>query len=55
MKKKTIIIGILGLIFLVSCGPRRYGCGPNRRCEIKQSTTNNPIDKQLFKKGIQNS
>ena len=36
MKKILVIIGV-GL-FLVSCGPKRMGCGPYRRCEIKLPT-----------------
>uniref|UniRef100_UPI00404B2D33 hypothetical protein n=1 Tax=Flavobacterium sp. TaxID=239 RepID=UPI00404B2D33 len=55
MKKKSLIIGILGIFFLVSCGPRRYGCGPNRRCEIKLDTTKTPLHKKLEVKNIQNS
>ena len=31
MKKITLF---LICIFLYSCGPKRLGCGPGRRCEI---------------------
>ena len=55
MKKKTIIAGILGILLLISCGPKRYGCGPNRRCEIKQNSIKEPLDKQFFKKEVRNS
>ena len=35
-----MIIGVT----LASCGPRRYKCGPYRKCEIKkQNTENHPI------------
>lgn len=50
MKKKTIIASILGITLLISCGPRRYGCGPNRRCEVKQNTTKTHFKIQSFKK-----
>jgi hypothetical protein len=55
MKKRNIIIGILGIFFLVSCGPRRYGCGPNRRCDLNKNTTKTLQQEQSFKKQIQNS
>lgn len=43
--KKNITIICIGL-FLVSCGPRRLGCGPYRRCEVKLPTTfNSDINK----------
>lgn len=32
--KKIIALAFVGL-FLVSCGPKRMGCGPYRRCELK--------------------
>ena len=43
---KTIITGILGLFFLISCGPKRYKCGPGRRCEVKQNTIKTTIENQ---------
>jgi hypothetical protein len=55
MKKKTLIVGILGIFFLVSCGPRRYGCGPNRRCEIKQEVLKTPLQNHTKNINIQNS
>lgn len=55
MKKRTIITGILGILLLISCGPRRYKCGPGRRCEIQQKSTKQPLEKQLFKNTVQNS
>jgi hypothetical protein len=55
MKKKSLIIGILGIFFLVSCGPRRYGCGPNRRCEIKHNTIKTPLHKQIENINTENS
>jgi hypothetical protein len=33
---KKIVLIAFGSLFLVSCGPRRLGCGPYRRCEIKE-------------------
>jgi hypothetical protein len=38
MKKKIVLV--FGCLFIVSCGPRRLGCGP-RRCEVKLPTTVN--------------
>lgn len=39
MKKKNVIyFAIAILLITVSCGPRRYKCGPYRKCE-------NSIDK----------
>lgn len=35
--KKIATLVFLGLFF-VSCGPKRMGCGPYRRCEIKLPT-----------------
>ena len=55
MKKRTIIAAILGITFLISCGPRRYKCGPGRRCEIKENTTKAPLEKQFFNKKTTNS
>ncbi|WP_430400052.1 hypothetical protein [Flavobacterium sp.] len=55
MKKRTVITGILGILLLISCGPKRYGCGPNRRCEIQQNSTKTPLEKQSFKKEAVNS
>lgn len=39
-KMKKIIILVFGCLFIVSCGPKRLGCGP-RRCEVKLPTTVN--------------
>jgi hypothetical protein len=36
-KMKKIIVLVFGCLFIVSCGPRRLGCGP-RRCEVKTPT-----------------
>lgn len=33
--KKIIALALIVLVF-ASCGPRRLGCGPYRRCEIKE-------------------
>jgi len=29
-----ILLVLIVLITLLSCGPKRLGCGPNRRCEV---------------------
>ena len=55
MKKRSLITGILVFFFLVSCGPRRYGCGPNRRCEIKHNTIKTPLHKQIENINTENS
>ena len=31
--KKIIALFLIGLFILSSCGPRRYRCGPYRKCE----------------------
>ncbi|MCW1147194.1 hypothetical protein OJ995_03010 [Flavobacterium sp. TH16-21] len=33
MKKKIIYSLIMLVLLTVSCGPRRYKCGPYRKCE----------------------
>lgn len=44
--KKIVVAAILGCLFLASCGPRRLGCGPYRRCELKLPTKiNSEINK----------
>lgn len=35
MKKIKVLIPIITILILSSCGPRRYKCGPYRRCEVK--------------------
>lgn len=55
MKKKKLILGLLTVFFLVSCGPRRYRCGPNRRCEIQHKTIKIPLHQTLENKNKQNS
>jgi hypothetical protein len=55
MKKRTIIASILGIFLLISCGPKRYGCGPSRRCEVKQNSKKSPFQEQSFKKRIANT
>ena len=32
---KKIIFIVLGSLFVAYCGPKRLGCGPYRRCEVK--------------------
>ena len=58
MKKRTVItgiLGILGILLLISCGPKRYKCGPGRRCEIKQNSIKTTPNKQFLKKEALNS
>ena len=44
--KKIIIAAVFGSLFLTSCGPRRLGCGPYRRCEVKlPAKTNSETNK----------
>lgn len=33
--KKVIILLFVSLFLFSSCGPRRYKCGPYRKCETK--------------------
>ena len=41
MKKIAIILLVsVVIISSFSCGPRRYKCGPYRRCEIKENVIN---------------
>ncbi|MCO6175197.1 hypothetical protein NHF50_09060 [Flavobacterium sp. NRK F10] len=41
--KIVSLVMIIGMT-LVSCGPRRYKCGPYRKCEVKeQKSENTPI------------
>lgn len=50
MKKATIILLVtIVIISSFSCGPRRYKCGPYRRCEIKENSTKSINDKQINK------
>lgn len=39
---KKIVLIAFGSLFLASCGPKRMGCGPYRRCEVKVPTKVNP-------------
>jgi hypothetical protein len=41
-KKKIFYFAIALLLITISCGPRRYKCGPYRKCE-------NSIDKNIKK------
>lgn len=51
MKKIAIILLVsVVIISSFSCGPRRYKCGPYRRCEIKEnSTIINIVNKKIIK------
>ncbi len=35
MKTKTLAIVIIITTLMSSCGPKRYKCGPYRRCNIE--------------------
>ena len=41
--KKLVVLLLLTTVLtsLFSCGPRRYKCGPYRRCEVKEM--NQPV------------
>ncbi len=51
MKKRSLIYPLLVVLFVaVSCGPRRYKCGPYRKCEnSKEKIKNNTIRKEFDK------
>ncbi|MFD2909882.1 hypothetical protein ACFSX9_14175 [Flavobacterium ardleyense] len=37
MKKIVVLVLLITVLTsLFSCGPRRYKCGPYRRCEVKE-------------------
>lgn len=38
--KKSITFALISIFILSSCGPRRYKCGPYRKCEVKPETKN---------------
>lgn len=42
--KKIIILLLVGTFILSSCGPRRYKCGPYRRCDNSTKIIKNSID-----------
>lgn len=47
--KRIFVVLVLTttLSSLFSCGPRRYGCGPNRRCEVKEQKQPLKIQSQI--------
>lgn len=52
MKKLLLILATIS--FLVSCGPKRMGCGPRRNCEIVTKTnlilpSNLEVKKEILK------
>ncbi|MEL1246584.1 hypothetical protein [Flavobacterium helocola] len=51
MKNKTLLLSLLILLVTtLSCGPRRYKCGPYRKCEnSKEKIKNNSIHKEFDK------
>ncbi|MEZ4853594.1 hypothetical protein [Flavobacterium sp.] len=47
--KKIIIIALIFSFGFTSCGPRRYKCGPYRKCEIKETPTKqNAVQKRTI-------
>lgn len=42
-------VAILSVITLISCGPRRYKCGPYRRCEVKEQKKHEIVNSNLHK------
>lgn len=51
MKNKYFIIALLSILFIIiSCGPRRYKCGPYRKCNIfKEKLKKEPYLKEYKK------
>ncbi|TDR24147.1 hypothetical protein IP97_00804 [Flavobacterium cheniae] len=51
MKNKTLLLSLLILLVsTLSCGPRRYKCGPYRKCDnFKEKIKNNSIYKEFNK------
>ena len=49
--KKVVIILLISIVIIssFSCGPRRYKCGPYRRCEINKNLTKQEIYKDIHK------
>lgn len=43
---KKIVLIAFGCLSLTACGPKRMGCGPYRRCEIKVPT---PLNSEINK------
>lgn len=39
---KKLVFVAFACLFIASCGPRRLGCGPYRRCEVKLPSKVNP-------------
>ncbi|MEZ4786808.1 MAG: hypothetical protein R2790_02735 [Flavobacterium haoranii] len=53
--KKVILLLLLSTFTLTSCGPRRYRCGPYRKCEKEVKKNTDKIEIQNQKKYILNS
>ena len=49
--KKVVNIVLVSIVLIssYSCGPRRYKCGPYRRCEINKNSIKNRIIKDIDK------
>ena len=52
--KKTVIILLIIIVIIssFSCGPRRYKCGPYRKCEFNKNSTKQEIYKDIHKTHI---
>ena len=37
MKNYKICYFLAALFLFTACGPKRYGCGPNRRCDVTKT------------------
>ncbi|MFB9098773.1 MULTISPECIES: hypothetical protein [Flavobacterium] len=49
MKKiKKLLFILLTLSFFASCGPRRYKCGPYRRCNVEFKQQNIDLENNIF-------
>lgn len=54
MKKLLFILATIS--FLVSCGPKRMGCGPSRRCEMVTKTNlTSPVKLETKKETLKTS
>lgn len=54
MNTKKIFCSIIAILILTSsCGPRRYKCGPYRKCENSiEKNENNSFNKEYHKSNL---
>lgn len=50
--KKSIALALVSLFILSSCGPRRYRCGPYRKCENETKIDSKKIEPKVQEKYI---